>query len=104
MILFYRQIKVIPIGIIRFNQLIFLFPFPGFDLFFPLEGGFDIGSYFVMDQLMHLIAGSKTVRIQIVPVFVHPAFQVIRYARIDRYIRLVGQNIDIIGHPRSPFL
>ena len=96
--------KVLPLGIHRFHQFIFLRSAPVFDLLLSLDSSSGAGCFFKIDQLLYIIPVGKASFIQVVSMFIDASDQIIGHTCIEDPVVAVGQQINVKGfHGVRPF-
>ena len=81
-----------------FRPICFSGTVPSFDLLFSGNSGVRIIGMFIIHQLMDVVAGSETGRINFMSVFVHTPDKIVGNANVNCRIRYIREYIDVIIH------
>ncbi len=87
-------IQIAPCSIHAFDQFDFLFSGTGLDLFFPGDRIVGICKYFIVDQLVDVIAGCKRVSVSLL-MFIHSTLQIVSHPGVEDRIALVRQDVHV---------
>ena len=88
--------QIPPVGVSFFNKLNFPVSAPALDPLFAQYGLLNIIEGFIPDQPFQAVSAGKSFNVAL-PVFMHPAHQIIRYTGIERAVPSVGQYVNEIA-------
>ena len=78
--------------------MFFPFTIPALDLLFPPDGGADIEMLLKVNQLGDAIFRGKALGVDMLPVLLQPAAQVVGDAGVNGSVRPIAEDIDITVH------